>query len=891
MDQYEPYCLADRLFYDKLGEDQTQASDFSLVRREVPADWIRIETDTWMYYGPADGEPLPPQGWKIHISARLDDAERALDVLWDYCMPRGIAFKYLRGQSSLVMYNAKTASRSSSGKLATIYPRDVAELELVLKELDEALRGVEGPYILSDLRYGQGPLYVRYGGFSERKVLGANGELVLALEDGEGRLVPDVRGATFSVPAWTTLPSFLEPHLAARNAVTTTDLPYQVETVLHFSNGGGVYLARDKRSDERVVLKEARPHAGLDAAGRDAVTRLKHERDILERLAGLEAVPALHDYFTLGDHHFVVQEFIDGNPLQRMLVQRYPLTRATCTEETLAEYTEWAVGMLERVEAAVGSLHGRGVVFGDIHPNNILVTADDRLALIDFEVATLASDEARSALANPAFAPPRDRTGVAADHYSLACLRMGLFAPQTTIMLMMHRQKITQLAGLIRRTFPVPAKMIDEARELILGEEPEDDGGAMRDLPLPGAAPWPDVRDALRRAILSGATPERDDRLFPGDVAQFRPGGGINIATGAAGVLYALSETGPERFPAYEDWLSERALKPASGTSLGFYDGLHGVAYVLERLGRRQEALDVLDITLQEKWEILGPSLNSGLSGLGLNLLHLSESTGEAGLREVADKIVDICAERLGGPEDVPEISGGDNPRAGLLHGSSGPALLFMHAYERTGDAALLDKAADALRQDIRRCIRPQDGSLQVNQGWRYLPYLEEGSVGLGLAVARYLGHRPEDDQFAQDLADLRLIARSGYFVLPGLFNGRAGIIAALAMGLRHGEEGPDPLLPTQIEGLQWHAMPYGGGLAYPGDQLLRLSLDFATGTAGVLFALQAATNAAMNAASDAGRVFLPFISPPGGAQVLAKVPERDETPERDDTRDRRKEV
>ena len=32
--------------------------------------------------------------------------------------------------------------------------------------------------------------------------------------------------------------------------------------------------------------------------------------------------------------------------------------------------------------------------------------------------------------------------------------------------------------------------------------------------------------------------------------------------------------------------------------------------------------------------------------------------------------------------------------------------------------------------------------------------------------------------------------------------------------------------------------MPYGGGLAFPGDQLLRLSMDLATGTAGVLLAL-----------------------------------------------------
>ncbi|WP_245679397.1 class III lanthionine synthetase LanKC [Actinomadura hibisca] len=870
------------MFYDKLGRQQNDLSDFSLVARPVPAGWERHESDTWMYYGPAEGPSVPAQGWKVHVSARLDDAERALAVTWDYCVERGIAFKYLRGQSTLMMYNAKTASRGASGKLVTIYPRDENELESILKELNELLEGVEGPYILSDLRYADGPLFVRYGGFAERKCVGKDGDLVLAIENGDGELVPDVRGSTFSAPEWAPLPEFLEPHLAARNSVTTTGLFYDIESVLHFSNGGGVYLGRDQRSGERVVLKEARPHAGLDAAGRDAVTRLRHERDILERLAGLDVVPVLHDYFTLGEHHFLVEEFIDGNPLQRKLVQRYPLTRATCDEQAIAEYTEWALDTLARVEEAVARIHERGVVFGDLHPNNILLTDSGRLSLIDFEVAMLASDEARAALANPAFFAPADRTGTAVDHYALACLRIGMFAPQTTITLLMHRPKIRQLAALVAEVFPVPREFLDETCAVILGPEPDPDPGPppsepvllteqaepeppdLNDLPLPGTAPWPHLREALHRAILASATPERDDRLFPGDVAQFEPGGGLNIATGAAGVLYALAETGSGSMPDYEEWLAKRALNPVSGTPLGFYDGLHGAAYVLDRLGRRQDALDVMDICLREDWERLSGNLHSGLAGVGLNLLHLADTTGESTFADAGNRAVELCAERLGGPDDVPEISGGEHPRAGLLHGSCGPALLFLHAYERTGDTALLDRAADAIRQDLRRCLRSDDGSLQINQGWRLLPYLDEGSVGVGLAVARYLDHR-EDEDFARARRELSLAARSRYFVQSGLFTGRAGIVAALAMGLRPGQDdGPDPLLAEQIRGLRWHALPYGDGLAFTGDQLLRLSMDFATGTAGVLFAL--------GAALDARRPFLPFVGPFGGAGALAKA-------------------
>ncbi|WP_214107807.1 class III lanthionine synthetase LanKC [Acrocarpospora catenulata] len=812
-EQYEIYCLVDRLFYDKPDNRTMEHPDFAVAGQPLPEGWEHQATDTWLHYAPVDVD-LPAQGWKIHVSARLNDAERALQTVWDYCVPREIPFKFLRSRAVVTMVNSKAAARGSSGKLVTIYPRE-SDLELVLKELDDLLRGIEGPYVLSDLRYGGGPLFVRYGGFVPRYCTAENGESVPAIEDADGRLVPDVRGPAFSVPAWMSLPEFLEPHLAARNAVTTEGLDYTVESVLHFSNGGGVYLARDRRTDERVVLKEARPYAGLDAAGRDAVARLWHEREMLQRLQGLDGVPGYRDHFTLGEHHFLVMEFVDGNPLQRQLVHRYPLTRADCTEQDLAEYTAWVLETLPKVHALVESVHARGVVFGDLHPSNILVTGTGRMVLIDFEVAMPVEERGRSKLAHPAFLAPPDREGVEIDRYALACLCFGFFAPQATITLLLDREKITQLADMITRTFPVPHEIIAEATRTIRGTaEPVD------------PPDWPSGPEALTRAILASATPSRDDRLFPGDIAQFRPGGGLNFAHGAAGVLYALDAAGAGRHPAYEEWLLRQAGQ-TTGIPPGFYDGLHGIAHVLHGFGHTAQALNLVDAARHLRWDPRDLSLYSGLSGIGLTYLDLGLD---------ADEIIQTCVDRL--PAEVPELSGGDNPRTGLMYGSSGPALLFLHAYEHTGDPALLDLAERALRQDLRRCIRTGDGSLQVNQGWRTLPYLEEGSAGIALVLERLLKHRP-DPELQKDLEALRLVTRSRFFVQPGLFNGRAGLILAA----RADRE--------LVAGLDWHALPYGkDGLAFPGDQLLRLSMDFATGTAGVLFALSAAP--------------LPFLRPPG---------------------------
>ncbi len=865
IERYEIYTLADPFFYERLDQRRTKYPDFPISARPLPEGWEHLAAETWMHYAPP-GSSLPSQGWKIHVSSCLDDAERVLAAVWDYCVPRKISFKFLRSPQVMVMQNSKAAFRGSSGKLMTIYPVDEDRLELMLKELDVILAGVKGPYILSDLRYNEGPLFVRYGGFAMQYCLDESGERVSAIEDAEGRLVPDVRKPTFSVPSWVSLPKFLEPHLAARNAVTLSSLPYEIENVIQFSNGGGVYLGRDLRTQEQVVLKEGRPHAGLDRAGRDAATRIQHERDILQRLSGLDVVPAVRDYFTLGDHHFLVQEFIDGNQLQRLLVRRYPLTRPDCSKEAVAEYTEWALDTLARVARAVDALHERGVVFGDLHPSNILLSGEDRLVLIDFEVASLAEDHARSVLAHPAFNAPADRRGVDVDQYALACLHLGLFAPQTTIMLGIHQAKAVQLAQLVTDTFPVPSTMIDKAVKTIMGTEADEGAAAMRDLPLPAPDPdsWLHVRDAMCRAILSSATAERDDRLFPGDIAQFEPGGGINLAYGAAGVLWALAATDAGLLSEHEDWLRKRALAPQPGIGPGFYSGLHGVAYVLEVLGYRQDALNTVDLCLRENWELLELNLFSGLAGIGLNLLHFGEITGEPELTELAYRIVDIAADRLGGPNDVPEISGGANPHAGLMYGSAGVALLFLHGYERTGDTALLDHAAVALSQDLRRCVRSDDGTLQVNQDWRTLPYLDEGSAGIGLVLARYLAHR-EDEVFTAALSAIQLTTQSHYYVQSGLFSGWSGMVACLGMGMRPAVAcaRPHHEVAEQIRRLSWHALPYGGGLAFPGNQLLRLSMDFATGTAGVLFALGTALHDRP--------VFLPFFDNPRQGEPLTE--------------------
>ena len=689
--RYEVYCLVDPIFYDSISRVGEQSLDFQLSHDPVSEGWVASEFGDWKVRCPIDGE-LPTQGWKVHVAACLGNAERILTTVVEYCVNRRIAFKFLRSPRGLLLANAKYADRRSSGKFITIYPADEAQLETVLVELGQVLDGSPGPYVLSDLRWGTGPLYVRYGGFAERYCRSDTGSVEPAIEDPAGRLVPDRREPTFRWPEWVSLPAFLEPQLAARNSVQTTGLPYRIERALHFSNGGGLYLARHIQTDAQVVLKEARPHAGLDVDGTDAITRLRREQEMLERLAGLDVVPAVHGSFVLGEHHFLALEFIEATPLRSAIVERYPLVKAVADEPARTEYTSWALGVQAELERAVDAVHERGVVIADLHPFNVLLRPDGRVVLIDFEIAMGIEEGRRPTLADPGFVAPRERTGFDIDRYALACLRLFWFLPLTTL-IAIERAKAVDFPAAISEWFPVPRVFLDEAVQVIVGR-PDARSPALRRRPLPldpERDGWERIRAALAGAILASATPGRDDRLFPGDIEQFRTGG-LNIAHGAAGVLYALDVTGAGRCPQHEEWLLRRATHPVSGpTRLGFYDGLHGVAYVLEHLGRRGEALKVLGICADEldgKGERLGLDLYGGLAGIGLNLAHFAAITGDPSLRSAALDVAQAIADRLGDQDPVGEVSGGTHPHAGLMYGSAGPALLFLCSCSCTGRSA-----------------------------------------------------------------------------------------------------------------------------------------------------------------------------------------------------------
>jgi lantibiotic modifying enzyme len=271
---------------------------------------------------------------------------------------------------------------------------------------------------------------------------------------------------------------------------------------------------------------------------------------------------------------------------------------------------------------------------------------------------------------------------------------------------------------------------------------------------------------------------------------------------------------------------------------LGLYDGLAGVAYTLARLGHLDAAARAAGSCLNENWDRLGHGLYGGLSGFALALISVADRVGAPSLAEAGIQAAEIVA--------APYLAAGHRaagqratfqPGAavGLLRGASGKALLFIRLYERTGDTAYLDAAEAAIDEDLDRCVTNGHGALQVDDGWRTLPYLGGGSAGIGMVIDQFTAHK-QNAAFADAARAIRLAASSGLYAQAGLFNGRAGMIAYLA-GTRdeHGQEAGRRVADAHVDRLAWHAVRYQGGVAFPGEMLLRLSMDLGTGAAGVL--------------------------------------------------------
>lgn len=151
--------------------------------------------------------------------------------------------------------------------------------------------------------------------------------------------------------------------------------PYEILDALGAGGMGEVYRARDTRLDRTVAIKVLPQHLADDP---DSRQRFEREAKVLAALSH----PNILAIFDVGSENavsFVVMELLPGETLHSRIMQRRP---------------RWphAVQMAIEIAEGLSAAHSRGIVHRDLKPDNIFLTQDEHVKILDFGLARLHHD-------------------------------------------------------------------------------------------------------------------------------------------------------------------------------------------------------------------------------------------------------------------------------------------------------------------------------------------------------------------------------------------------------------------------------------------------------------------------------------------------------------------
>lgn len=171
---------------------------------------------------------------------------------------------------------------------------------------------------------------------------------------------------------------------------------------------GIVWEAHDTALDRVVAIKQVLlPGHFTDAERADAHARVRREAQSAARI-NHPTVITIHDVFEYEDDPWVVMELVEGGSLQDLLGRSGALP-----PEEVADIAE---SLLKAVRAADAA----GVLHRDIKPGNIMMSADGRVILTDFGIATMEGGPAitrtGALIGSPEYMPPERLEGGPAEH-------------------------------------------------------------------------------------------------------------------------------------------------------------------------------------------------------------------------------------------------------------------------------------------------------------------------------------------------------------------------------------------------------------------------------------------------------------------------------------------
>jgi Tol biopolymer transport system component/predicted Ser/Thr protein kinase len=148
---------------------------------------------------------------------------------------------------------------------------------------------------------------------------------------------------------------------------------YTIVRKLGSGGMGEVFLAQDTTLSRQVALKVVLPEVAADPVRR---ARFEAEARAVAALNHPNIV-TVHSIEHAGDVHFITMEYVSGEPLSAQIPRGTGLP--------LQRFLDLAVPLVEAVAAA----HQQGVTHRDLKPDNVMVTGDGRIKVLDFGLAKL----------------------------------------------------------------------------------------------------------------------------------------------------------------------------------------------------------------------------------------------------------------------------------------------------------------------------------------------------------------------------------------------------------------------------------------------------------------------------------------------------------------------
>ena len=222
---------------------------------------------------------------------------------------------------------------------------------------------------------------------------------------------------------------------AALRAGTVLKGRYVIGRVLGQGGFGITYLAWDQSLEAKVAVKEYMPGemavriGGLGMQPRSAARRedfaygkerFQEEARILARFMGQPNIAGVTDYFDENGTSYFVMDYVEGISFKTYIANAGGKVS-----------TEEALNVMIPVLRALTAVHGEGLIHRDVTPDNIYITKDGNVKLLDFGSARYSlGDKSKSldVILKVGYAPKeqyirRGRQGPYTDVYSCAaCL-------------------------------------------------------------------------------------------------------------------------------------------------------------------------------------------------------------------------------------------------------------------------------------------------------------------------------------------------------------------------------------------------------------------------------------------------------------------------------------